>query len=184
MARKLNYGNQVEPDIEPDQLSLMVSNMAELQEMEPANTAEEVEDRLKFFFQWCSRKQIRPTVSLMCLCLGHPRQTLWNWQRKGDKRGELIDRAKQLLEALVEQWMMCGKVNPVSGIFVMKAQFGFKDTLTIEPARPDPLQPTMTPDQIDEYLRELDRRIPNYKLEADPEYQRRIEQDIPLPEEE
>jgi hypothetical protein len=66
---KLNFPQQQQPDIEPDQLSLMVSNMAELEKMEPVNEPEEIKERLNFFFDWCSRKRLRPTVSLMCLCL-------------------------------------------------------------------------------------------------------------------
>ena len=181
MARKLNYGNQVQPDIEPDQLSLMVTDMAELQGLKPVKTDDEVEDRLKFFFEWCSQKHIRPTVSLMCLCLGYSKQTLWNWQKKGGRRGELIDRAKQVLEALMEQWMTTGKINPVSGIFCLKAAFGWRDVMTIEAVpRRDPLLPDMTPDQIDAYLQEIDKRIPNFKLEADPEYQKQIAKKIPM----
>ena len=94
----------------------------------------------------------------MCLCLGHPRQTLWTWQQRGGERGALIDRAKQLLEALTETWLLTGKTNPVAGIFVLKSQFGFKDTVTIESATPTQPYAHMTPDEI----------------------RRRIEEDIPI----
>lgn len=160
---RLNYPQQQQPDIEPDQLSLMVSNMAELERMEPVNEPEEIRERLDFFFDWCSRKQLRPTVSLMCLCLGHPRQTLWTWQQRGGERGALIDRAKQLLEALTETWLLTGKTNPVSGIFILKSQFGFKDTVTIESATPAQLYAHMTPEQIAERISQ-DIPIDDYDL--------------------
>lgn len=151
---KLNFPQQQQPDIEPDQLSLMVSNMAELEKMEPVNEPEEIRERLNFFFDWCSRKQLRPTVSLMCLCLGHPRQTLWTWQQRGGERGAMIDRAKQLLEALTETWLLTGKTNPVAGIFVLKSQFGFKDTVTIESATPAQPYANLTPSEIAERIKE------------------------------
>lgn len=155
---KQNWPTQQQPDIEPDKLALMVSNMAELQRMTPIQTEEELAERLEFFFAWCSQKQLRPTVSLMCLCLGHPRQTLWSWQQRGGKRGELITRAKGVLEALTEQWMSVGKINPISGIFLLKSQFGYKDTVTLEVSANNAITAQMTPEQVLE----------------------RIEQDIPL----
>lgn len=175
MARKLNYPNQVQPDIEPDKLSLMVSDMAELQKLKPVKTDEEVEERLNFFFDWCSRKQLRPTVSLMCLCLGHPRQTLWTWQQRGDRRGVLVGRAKQVLESLTEQWMACGRINPVSGIFILKAAYGWRETLTIEALpRNDSLQPTMTPEEIRQALDAEMKRIPDYSGTHATLYDKRI----------
>ena len=154
---KLNFPQQQQPDIEPDELSLMVLNMTELQKMEPVNEPKEIKERLNYFFDWCSRNQVRPTVSLMCLCLGHPRQTLWLWQQKGGERGALIDRAKQLLEALTETWLLTGKTNPVSGIFILKSQFGFKDTITIESATPTQSIASMTPEEI---ARAIEEDIP------------------------
>ena len=148
MARKLNYPPQQQPDIEPGQLSLMVADMAELRKLSPVQTDAEIEARLDFFFDWCARKQMRPTVGLMCLCLGYSRQTLWNWQQRGGKRGELIDRAKQILEALTENWLLTGKTNPVSGIFILKAQFGFKDVINIETSAPTAPTAHMTPEEI------------------------------------
>lgn len=180
MARKSNFPNAQEPDIEPDKLSLMVASMAELQKMQPVQTDDEVEERLQFFFDWCSRKQLRPTVSLMCLCLGYSRQTLWNWQQRGGRRGELIDRSKAVIEALTEQWMTCGRINPVSGIFILKANFGWRETVTIETVPRQDLAPHMTPDEIDAYLADIDKRIPDFRGEEEQRQQKMIEQDIPV----
>ena len=154
---KLNYPNQQQPDIEPDKLAAMVTHMAELQSLEPVSNADDVAERLEFFFQWCAKKQLRPTVSLMCLCLGHHRQTLINWQNKGDRRGQLISRAKQVLESLTEQWMTCGRINPVSGIFILKAQFHWKEAITIETASPGQLRPQLTPAEV---ARQIEMDIP------------------------
>ena len=152
MARKLNYGNQVQPDITPGELSAQVSDYAELQRLKPVQTDEETAERIDYFFRWCADRQIRPTVSLLGLCLGYSRQTMWNWQQKGGTRGALIDRAKQVLESLTESWLLAGRTNPVSGIFVLKSQFGYKDSISVEVSQANPLEAQLTPEEIAERI--------------------------------
>lgn len=132
MSRKLNFPAQQQPDVTPTELSAQINAVEELRGLSQANTESEIAERLDFFFDWCAQRSVRPTVSLMCLALGHPRQTLWTWQKMGGAKGKLITEAKAVIEALLENWMVCGKVNPVSGIFILKANFGWKDTTTVE----------------------------------------------------
>lgn len=148
MAHKLNFPNQVEPDVSPTELSTQVANYSELRQLPDVKTPEEIKDRINFFFDWCSRKQVRPTVSLMCLALHKSRQALWELQQRGGIKGQIIDDAKRQLEAMLETWLLTGKTNPVSGIFLLKSQFAYKDTLTIEANTNTHPTAQMTPEQI------------------------------------
>lgn len=157
MPSKGHYPAQVPPDIEPSALSAQIADLAELRSLPDVKTNEEIKERLDYFFQWCSKKQIRPTVSLMSLALHRSRQALWAAQQRGGELGLIIDDAKRVLEALTEQWLLNGKTNPVSGIFILKSQFGYRDVISVE--NTTPAQPTaqMTPEEV---ARQIEADIP------------------------
>jgi hypothetical protein len=66
----------------------------------------------------------------MCNALGVHRDTVCNW-KNGDHRAAthapIIEKAYKTLEAMWESYMLNGKVNPVSGIFLGKVMFGYRD---------------------------------------------------------
>lgn len=90
----------------------------------------QVEDRLKWYFDHCADDDMKPTVNGMCNALGIHRDTLCDW-KNGDNRAAthqpIIQRAYRLLEEMWEMYMMNGKINPVSGIFLGKSMFGYQD---------------------------------------------------------
>lgn len=130
--RKSNYPNAQQVNTEPGEISEIVEKMSFLRGMNRPQTDEEVEERVKYFFQWCADNDVRPGVELMALALGTTRQTLWNWQREGGKRGEIITIAKQMLAALIENWGQTGKINPAALCFLMKNNFGYSDNVQVE----------------------------------------------------
>jgi hypothetical protein len=74
---------------------------------------------------------MKPTVKGLCNALGGiSRNTLRLWYN-GDYRGEthteIVRKAYDLLEELWEHYMLNGKINPVSGIFLGKNNFGYQD---------------------------------------------------------
>ena len=148
MARRNNYPTVAQPDIAPDRLAEMTKAMTLFEKLPPVETADEIEERINYMFDVCVQHELRPTVSMMCLALGHPRQTIWQWQQRDDRRGALIARAKSLLEALMEQWLVTGKINVVGGIFALKATHGWRDVVTFESVEPRRTSASMTPEQI------------------------------------
>ena len=100
-------------------------------------TDDEVEERVKYFFQWCVDNDVRPGVELLALSLGTTRQTLWNWQKEGGRKGEIITLAKQMLAALIENWGQTGKINPAALCFIMKNNFGYSDNVQVELSQQD-----------------------------------------------
>ena len=98
----------------------------------------QVNDRLNEFFQIHADADMKPTVSGMGMALGLDRRRLWEI-KVGAKKGGLTDydlptstlvsikKAYEYMEILWENYMQNGKINPVSGIFLGKNNFGYQD---------------------------------------------------------
>ena len=98
----------------------------------------QVNDRLNEFFRIHAEADMKPTVSGMGMALGLDRRRLWEI-KTGAKMGgnsqydlptltlDSIKRAYEYMEILWENYMQNGKINPVSGIFLGKNNFGYQD---------------------------------------------------------
>lgn len=98
-----------------------------------------VQERLNEFFQIMAKYDTKPTVAGMAMALGMDRRTLWairNDQPTGGagyksalppEVADLIKKSYLLMENLWENYMQNGKINPVSGIFLGKNNFGYQD---------------------------------------------------------
>lgn len=89
---------------------------------------EEIEERIMQYFQTCLEEDVKPGVAGLCLALGISRQA-WNLWEHGRFRdySDIVARTKMLMESIMEQYALQGKVNPVTAIFLMKSQFGYID---------------------------------------------------------
>lgn len=99
---------------------------------------QQVTDRLNEFFQIHAEADMKPTVSGMGMALGLDRRRLWEIKTGnfGTNRSlsqlptatmDSIKRAYEYMEILWENYMQNGKINPVSGIFLGKNNFGYQD---------------------------------------------------------
>ena len=95
---------------------------------------EQVNNRLAEFFQIHAESDMKPTVSGMGMALGLDRRRLWEIKTGNAKAMNLptptsdsIKKAYEYLELLMENYMQNGKINPVSGIFLMKNNFAYLD---------------------------------------------------------
>lgn len=93
--------------------------------------ARQVEERINWYFCHCVEDDMKPTVTGLCNALGITRDTLIGWRTgkfREDSHQAIAARAHAVLEELMEHYMQNGKVNPVSGIFLMKNLYsGFSD---------------------------------------------------------
>lgn len=100
---------------------------------------EQVIERLSLYFQIHAENDMKPTVAGMGLALnGMDRRRLWEI-RTGNLKGgnseydlptltlDSIKKAYKLMENMWENYMQNGKINPVSGIFLGKNNFGYQD---------------------------------------------------------
>ncbi len=92
----------------------------------------QIEERINWYFAHCLDADMKPTVTGLSNSLGIDRSTLHRW-KTGELRGEksdhrnLIKRAMSAIEELWEDYMLNGKINPVTGIFLGKNHFGYTD---------------------------------------------------------
>ncbi len=90
----------------------------------------EVEARIDTYFKLCIQDDMKPTVKGLCNALRIAKTTLWCWKTGNHRAGtheEVIMRAYDVLEALWEDYMMNGKINPMSGVFLGINNYGYKD---------------------------------------------------------
>lgn len=101
---------------------------------------EQVQNRLQEYFEIRFRQDMKPTVSGLAMALGMNRRMLWaivNDQSTGSagyKKANLvpevahaIKKAYAFMELQWEDYMQNGKINPVSGIFLGKNNYGYQD---------------------------------------------------------
>lgn len=104
------------------------------------HNVEEVEQRLREYFALYAKHDMKPTVAGMALALnGMRRQQLWAIVHDRPTGGagymaalptevaNSIKKAYVSMENLWEIYMLNGKINPVSGIFLGKNNFGYQD---------------------------------------------------------
>ena len=99
---------------------------------------EAVENRINEYFRIQFENDLKPTVAGMGLVLGLSRQRLWEIKtgnyHTSKSLAELptlstdaIKKGYEYMELLWENYMQNGKINPVSGIFLGKNNFGYQD---------------------------------------------------------
>ncbi|WP_195274785.1 terminase small subunit [Blautia massiliensis (ex Durand et al. 2017)] len=146
--RRSNFPNAQQPDVEPGETGELVSSIEELRALPAVREYSEVAERVKWFFQWCADHDLRPGVELLALSLGCSRQTLLNWQHEGSDRGHVIDTAKQVIAALTEQWGLTNRLNVAAFCFLMKNNYGYSDSVTIDTVQNQSNIPTRTAAEI------------------------------------
>lgn len=92
----------------------------------------QVAERIMWYFNNCIDNDCKPGVAGLCNALGITRMTFFNWHSGrsalSKEHTEVARKAKGIIEELYEQYMSNGKINPVSGIFLMKNNFeGYYD---------------------------------------------------------
>ncbi|MGN0557861.1 MAG: terminase small subunit [Acutalibacteraceae bacterium] len=98
-----------------------------------------LEERIMQYFQFCAEDDMKPSVAGLALAVGVNRKTIWQWaQAENSDRSNSIKKAYQILNLMMEDYMQNGKINPVSGIFLMKNNFGYTDKqeLVVTPNSP------------------------------------------------
>lgn len=104
---------------------------------------EAVRQRVIDYFSLCAKNDMKPSFAGMALAFGVDRRTLWKYcSGNGDIKPlapeirDTLKKGQQLLNAQMEDYMQNGKINPVSGIFLMKNNMGYTDQQEVV-LRPD-----------------------------------------------
>ena len=125
-----NYGQE---NVEPGDNSKYIRHALATLNLPPIDIADpkQVEDRIDWYFHHCADNEMKPTVTGFCNALGVHKDTIRTWyngEYRADTHQAIIVKAYKVLEELWEDYMLNGKINPVSGIFLGKNQWsGYTD---------------------------------------------------------
>lgn len=120
-----------------------------------------VKERCDWYFDHCFANDMKPTVSGLCNAFKISRQTLMVWKHgtfRKDTHQAIILEAYALMENLWEDYMQNGKINPVSGIFLGKNNFGYADKQEYV-LTPNQQQETIDPATIEAKYAELPEEL-------------------------
>ena len=139
-----NYGAEyVEPGDNTKYLSFAMQFFS-LPQLDFSNV-ESVKERLQFYFTRCAEEDMKPSVAGMATALGVDRRTLWEWKTGGRREAtaglaDTIKKGYQICELLWNDYMMNGKINPASGIFIGKNYLDMKDQTDVVVTPNNPMQ--------------------------------------------
>lgn len=118
---------------QPNDNTRFINHAVEIYKLPPIEIgdAQAVEERLSQYFDICARNGMKPNIAGLASALGISRQYIWeianNKTNVSQKVVYTIKKAQQLINQMMEDYMMAGKINPVSAIFLMKNNMGYKD---------------------------------------------------------
>lgn len=139
-------------------VSMQLANLSEID----LRNAEQVRDRINEYFTIHADNDMKPTVAGLALALGNgiTRQTLWAIKTDSytsskpyksalpPQTTDLIKKAYFMMENLWENYMQNGKINPVSGIFLGKNNYGYQDKTEYVITPNNPLGDAENPEDI------------------------------------
>ena len=96
------------------------------------NDAEQVTGRIAQFYEYCLNNDIKPDMSGLALAIGVSTKTLWAWENGVDSNKpasvrNALKKGREFNEYLMNQMMQNGRINPVTAIFLLKNNHGYKD---------------------------------------------------------
>ena len=130
---KKGTGGQMPPsvyEIEPNSTADILMKMKILYEQPRVKTDEEIAERLNwYFFDYCIRYQMKPTIDSCAMALGLSRETLNNWEHgeSGSFKLDMAKKIKYMVKNFMESATMEGKLNPIIWMFYGKNYFGMVD---------------------------------------------------------
>ncbi len=138
--RGKNIGETLAPVTEPGDNAKYIGVSMKLFNLPPIDlhNPEQVQDRLNEYFQIHFDADLKPTVAGMAMALGIDRRRLWEIRSGAPTSNKWLEdlptstkdsikKAYDFMETLWENYMQNGKINPVSGIFLGKNNFGYQD---------------------------------------------------------
>lgn len=142
--------------LEPGDGGKIIGNALELWNLPTIDNNDpiQVKERTTEYFSICAKNDMKPTVAGYAFALGVDRRTLWQWvsgvTHKSTEVKDIIKKAYEMLNIMMEDYMHNGKINPVSGIFLMKNNFGYTDKQEVVVTPNNPLGETTDQKALEE----------------------------------
>lgn len=128
-----NRSRQMDIQVEPGDNQKYLAHSLELYNLPEIDThnPQDVVDRTNEYFSICNKNDMKPSIAGYAFALGLDRMTVFSIIKGKIKRApsiiDTIKRAQALINAQMEDYMQNGKINPASGIFLMKNNMGYRD---------------------------------------------------------
>lgn len=119
---------------------------------------EQVKERIGIYFNYCVENDRRPQVVGLCNWLGISRDTLNTWKNGEYRTGthsDIIKKAYNIMEEMWADYMIYGKVNPPTGIFLAKNWYGYKDVADVVVTPNNPYQAASDDELKGKYLTDI-----------------------------
>ena len=108
-------------------IAMEIENLPKVDLSDDAQVAERVGE----YFKICETYDHKPSVAGLALALDTDRKYLWDIREgrrgKNPAVADILKKAMKILELEMSDYMQSGKINPVSGIFLLKNHFGYQD---------------------------------------------------------
>ncbi len=153
-SKRPKKSDQMSVHTEPGDNERYLRHSMKILALPPIDTSdiEALQSRITEYFNLCADEDMKPSVPGLALSLRITRQTLWRWSQETEKpeRSDTIKRAYCVLDLLMDAYMQNGKINPVSGIFLMKNNHGYTDKqeLVVTPQKPLDSDLTRNPEEL------------------------------------
>lgn len=154
--RRPKRSEQMQVQTEPGDNRKYILHSLRLYDLPKCNlkSVEEVTQRITDYFAICAEDDMKPSVAGLALAMDITKEYLWEIRvgRKGKNPdvANTIKKAMQLLDLQMVDYMQNGKINPVSGIFLMKNNFGYADKQEVVLTPNSPLGDTKDTKELEE----------------------------------
>ena len=145
------------PDLEPGDNARYINHSLEMMawKQPDMNDLEAVEKRCVDYFKLCAQNDMKPSFAGLALAFGIDRITLWKWcndapdaRKLSDSVRNTIKKARDFINAQMEDFMQNGKINPVAGIFLMKNNMNYTDQQEVVLKPENPLGERKDPEEL------------------------------------
>lgn len=145
------------PDLEPGDNTKYINHSVTIMKWEKPDmdSLDEVQKRCFDYFSLCAENDMKPTFAGLALAFGIDRRTLWKWcndapdgRKLSNSVRDTIKKARDLINAQMEDFMQNGKINPVAGIFLMKNNMGYTDQQEVVLKPNNPLGERKDPEEL------------------------------------
>ena len=132
----LEMAKQADGGVDDDRKALnstYLFHSAKIAEMPRCNLldASEIEKRSLEYFKACSDDGVRPSLTGYALALGttvRGLQNLFSDRRLSDECVNALGKGAAKVEDVIISMMLDTRIQPVTGLFILKNHFGYKDT--------------------------------------------------------
>lgn len=154
--RRQKRSEQMQVQTEPGDNRKYILHSLRLADLPKVNmdNVEDVTQRIFDYFTICSEDDMKPSVAGLALAMDIDRRRLWEIREgkmgKNAAVSDTIKKAMKILDLQMVDYMQNGKINPVSGIFLMKNNFGYADKQEVVLTPNNPLGDTKDTKKLEE----------------------------------